>query len=76
MQIRRDLWLKLCGHPRSSPEKKLVPQDRNAKQKTASRVWGFAPRITMRQNDGRIKGLQILDEPAYLGETYRRQAPC
>ena len=28
------------------------------------------------KNDGRIKGLQILDEPAYLGETYRRQAPC
>ena len=49
MQIRREIWLKLCGHPRSSPEKKLVPQDTNAKQKTALRVWGFAPRITMRQ---------------------------
>ena len=32
MQIRREIWLKLCGHESSSPGNKLVPHDRNAKQ--------------------------------------------
>ena len=74
VQVRREIWLKLCGDASSSPQNKLVPQDRKAKQWTASRVYGFAPRITMRQKWWKNKG-PTNSQWTCLSETYRCQAP-
>ena len=76
MQIRREIWLKLCGHPRSSPEKNSFPKIRMQNKKQLQEFGDLLLELQCAKNDGRIKGLQILEEPAYLGETYRRQAPC